>query len=142
MLRFPYRPELVGVALRWRPLTRVEIIAPLGRRRYKALLDPGSDDTIFPLAIARRIGVTLRPETGETLRWRGQRYPLRFGNVDLELTDNIAVLRWPAIVGFSAAPIPYVLLGTRGCLQFFDVTFRGDNRIVEIEPNRAYPGTT
>jgi hypothetical protein len=26
-------------------------------------------------------------------------------------------------------------------LQFFDPTFRGEDRIVEIETNRSYPGT-
>ena len=141
MLRFPYPSELVGVAVRWRPVARVNIVGPRGSRRYKALFDPGSDDTVFPLAIVPRIGASLRPDTGERLRWRGQVYPLRFGDVELELTDSVSVWRWPATVGFSTAPIQYVLLGTRGCLQFCDAMFRGDDRFVELEPNRSYPGS-
>ena len=121
----------------------VTSIGTAGRSRYfkRGLVDPGSDDTVFPPAIVRRIGVTLRPNTGHTLRWRGQLYQLRFGDVDLHLTDNATTYRWPAIVGFSDAPITYRILGYAGCLQFFDVTFRGDDRIVEFEPNRTYPGT-
>ena len=141
MLRFPYLPELVGTAVRWRPLTRVDIIGPAGRRRYKALFDPGSDDTVFPMAIVRSLGVTLRRDTGEKLRWRGLLYDLRLGDVELALTDNVSMWQWPASVAFSPAPMPYVLLGYRGCLQFFDATFRGDDRLVEISDNRSYPGT-
>jgi hypothetical protein len=45
-----------------------------------------------------------------------------------------------AIVCFSNAPIPYRILGYAGCLQFFNVTFRGADRITEIEPNQSCPG--
>jgi hypothetical protein len=62
--------------------------------------------------------------------------------VELELSDDTgAVWRWPAVVGFSPAPMRYPILGTCGCLQFFDPRFRGEDRIVEIETNRSYPGT-
>ena len=141
MLRFPYLPDLAGTAVRWRPLTRVDVIGPTGRRRYKALFDPGSDESVFPIAIVRPLGVTLRPDTREKLRWRGQIYDLRFGDVELELTDNVSTYRWPARVGFSTAPMPYVLLGYRGCLQFFDATFRGAACVIEADANPAYPGT-
>jgi hypothetical protein len=120
------------------------IIGPTGSFRYfnRALVDPGADDSIFPLVTAGQIGVSLRVDTGHTLRWRGQLYPLRFGDVELQIADGSATCRWPATVGFSGAPIPYRLLGYAGCLQFFDVMFRGEIRIVEFEPNRSYPGTT
>jgi hypothetical protein len=35
----------------------------------------------------------------------------------------------------------YPILGNCGCLQFFDARFRGEDRVVEIETNRSYPGT-
>ena len=154
MLQFPYQPvPLIGTpppslpattTAHWRPFVPMTIIAPSGRSRTfnRVLVDPGSDDTVFPMAIVSRLHVTLRPDTAHRLRWRGQLYELRFGDVDLQMTDDVTTYRWPATVGFSDAPIPYRILGYAGCLQFFDVTFRGDERFVELEPNRLYPGAT
>jgi hypothetical protein len=153
MLQFPYQEELLtgpvppslpaGSTSRWRPLVPVALIRPAGRRRLfsRALLDPGADDTVFPLGIAGPIGVMLRADTGHGIRWRGQGYPLRFGDVELELSDDTAVWRWPAVVGFSPAPLRYPILGVCGCLQFFDAWFRGADRQVEIALNPSYPGT-
>lgn len=154
MLRFPYLDEPLrgpappslpaSVKVRWRPLAPVAIIGPTAKRRIfsRALLDPGADDTVFPLAIANLIGVPLRPDSGHALRWRGQAFPLRFGDVDLELSDGIEVRRWAAVVGFSAAPLRYPILGLSGCLQFFDARFLGESRVVELEVNPSFSGTT
>ncbi|TMQ34592.1 MAG: hypothetical protein E6K70_06850 [Planctomycetota bacterium] len=84
MLQFAYQDEALGgrpppslpasATVRWRPLVPVTLLGPTGRRRFfpRALLDPGADDTVFPLAIAGLIGVALRPDSGHALRWRGQ----------------------------------------------------------------------
>lgn len=154
MLRFPYQDEPLqgtpppslppGTANRWRPLIPLTVIGPTGQWRtfVRALLDPGADDTVLPLALASLLGVVLRPDGGHGLRWRGQGFSLRFGDVDLELSDGSQVWRWPAVVGFSPAPIRYPILGLAGCLQFFDARYRGLDRIVELETNSSYPGTT
>jgi hypothetical protein len=153
MLRFPYQDELLtgsappslpaGAAVRWRPLVPVEIVGAGGisRQFTRAVVDPAADDTVFPLDTARQIGAVLRPDTGHRVRWRGQLHPLRFGDVWLVLGDGTGVWRWPAIVGFSPAPIRYPLLGTAGCLQFMDARFRGADQIVELETNHTFPGT-
>src|SRR5713101_917455 len=137
MLRFPYLDEPlagpappslpVGSRLRWRPLVPVTIIGPTGLVRDfgRALVDPASDDTVFPLDTAARIGARLRPDTGHRVRWRGQLHPLRFADVHLLLKDNSSVWEWPAVVGFSPAAIRYPILGQCGCLQFIDVRFHG-----------------
>jgi hypothetical protein len=123
-------------------LIPVTIGASTGRRFFpRALLDPGADDTLFPLALAGLLGVALRADIAHGVRWRGQGFPLRFGDVELELSDGSQVWQWPAVVGFSLAPVRYPLLGICGCLQFFDVRFRGDDRIVDLESNQSYPGT-
>src|SRR5438270_777821 len=143
MMQFPYQdeplrgsppPSLPTTAtVRWRPLIPVTVIGPMGNRRFfpRALLDPGSDDTVLPLAIAGLLGLTLRADTGHGLRWRGQGFPLRFGDVTLELCDGLQVWRWSAVVGFSPAPLRYPILGICGCLQFFDARFLGEKRIAE-----------
>jgi hypothetical protein len=154
MLRFPYQEELLtgpappslpaGATRRWRPLVPVSLIAPGGLTSYypRALLDPGADDTVFPIDTAYKFGILLRQDTGHRVRWRGQSHPLRFGDVELILFDGTGECRWPAVVAFSPAPLPYPLLGISGCLEFFDARFLGADRFAEIEPNRSYPGTT
>jgi hypothetical protein len=104
MLRFAYLPEPLtgppppslpaGVTARWRPLAPVRVYGPSGRLRYfpRALLDPGADDTVLPLDLAALLGIALKPDTGHAVRWRGQPYSLRFGDVDLELSSSTQVL--------------------------------------------------
>jgi hypothetical protein len=118
------------------------VLGPTGIRHFfpRALLDPGSDDTIFSVDTATLLGVTMLTDSGHAVRWRGQRFSLRFGNVDLEITDSLQILTWNAVVGFSPAPIRYPLLGLAGCLQFFDARFRGHSQLVEMEPNSAFGG--
>jgi hypothetical protein len=143
MLRFPYQDEALagppppslplGAVVRWRPLAPVTIIGAGGvfRDFGRAVLDPAADDTVFPLDTAQRLGIRLRPDTGHRVRWRGQLHPLRFGDAELLLTDNASVWRWPAVVGFSPAPLRYPILGQAGCLQFIDAYFLGANRVAE-----------
>lgn len=152
MLQFPYEPvpftgtappSLPTTTAHWRPFAPVTIIGPTGVSRHfkRALIDPGADDTVFPLDLVSVLHVSLRPDTGHRLRWRGQLYPLRFGQVALQLSESSTAYRWRAIVCFSNAPIPYRILGNAGCLEFFDVTFRGADRLTELEPNQSYAGT-
>jgi hypothetical protein len=153
MMEFRYRAEgLAGppppslaarATYRLRPLVRVRIIGPGGRRQdfRMALLDTGADDTVFPWPTATLIGTRLLAPSPHTLRWRGTDYPLRFANVELELSTAAAFCRWPATVVFSSAPIAYPILGIAGCLEFFDATFRGEDHLVELSPNGKFSGS-
>jgi hypothetical protein len=77
---------------------------------------------------------------GSSLRWRGQRYSLRYGDVTLELGDEEGnILAWPAVVAFTTAPLRYPLLGICGALEFLDVTFGGAERIIELQANASFP---
>ena len=153
MLQFPYQPvPIIGPAppsvsiagaAHWRPFVPLTVIGANGQLRHfqRALLDPGADDTVLPLSVAKRIGISLRPDTGHRLRWRGQHYVLRYGDVAFQLAEGGSFCRWQAIAAFSDAPITYCILGQSGCLQFFDVTFRGADRLAELEPNASFTGT-
>jgi len=124
-----------------RPFVSVRIRGPVAARRLKyALLDTGSQDTLFPAALAEPLGIVLGGEK-QTIRWRGQRYGVEFHVVELELTDGGTVWRWRARAGFTSAPLAYALLGQRGCLEFLDATFRGADQVAELEINRMFPGT-
>lgn len=154
MLRFSYQdeplsgrppPSLPATAtVRWRPLLPVALVGPTGKRRLfsRALPDPGADDTVFPFALASLIAAPLHPDAGHSLRWRGQRYTLRFGDVELEISDGVDGRRWPAVVGFSSAPLGYPILGLSGCLQSFDARFLGATQAIELDANASFPGTT
>ena len=127
---------------RWRPLIPLSVAGPNGRSVSfgRALVDPGADDTVLPLDTAELLAVSFYPATSHSLRWRGQRHSLRYGDVTLELADDEGnVLTWPAVIAFSAAPVRYPLLGVCGCLEFLDVTFRGAERTVELQPNASFP---
>jgi hypothetical protein len=89
----------------------------------------------------RHIGAVSRTDTSHQLRWRGQGYRLTFADVELEITDGLSSHRWPAVVAFSPAPIPYAILGNASCLQYFDARFLGADRTIELETNWQYTGT-
>ncbi|MCY2991982.1 MAG: hypothetical protein NTY19_29500 [Planctomycetota bacterium] len=152
ILRFPYLDEPLYASpppslpddarRRWRPLIPLSVQGPTGRSVVfgRALVDPGADDTILPLDIAELLDVPFYPTTTHSLRWRGQRHLLRYGDVTLELADDEGhVLAWPAIVAFTVAPVRYPLLGICGCLEFLNATFRGAERSTELQPNATFP---
>jgi hypothetical protein len=129
-----------------RPYVPIRIIGPSGSRRFsRALVDSGSDDTIFPLVAAKMIGVSsFKQSPGVSqmrIRWRGQSYLVEFADVELELSDAATTLRWPATIGFSSAPIPTPLLGQTGTIEFIDAKIIGADALIELEPNaRTFPG--
>lgn len=128
--------------MRWRPLVPVEVVGPAGVSRQfgRAVVDPAADDTVFPLDTAARIGAALRAVTGHAIRWRGQLHALRFADVELVLDDGSSVLRWPAVIAFSPAPIRYPILGQGGCLCFLDAMFFGLGKVLTLERNPSFPG--
>ena len=149
-LRFPYQPvELLGppppslssdATARWRPLVPVRVIGPSSFMAFdRAVLDSGSDDTLFSLPVAERIGAIFLPQAGAHI-YRGKHYSIQYAQVQLELTDGNVLWSWSAVVGLSEAKFRYPLLGQTGCLEFMDVTFKGKDRLVILETNDSYPG--
>jgi hypothetical protein len=122
-----------------RPFVSVRIRGPVGSRRLRsALLDTGSQDTLFPLELAAPLGIVLGGER-QTIKWRGQRYWVEYQIAELELAQTGVAWRWRYRVGFTRAPLTYALLGQRGCLDFLDAKLCGADQTVELETNRAFP---
>lgn len=151
-LRFPYLneslqgpppPSLPQTAQeRWRPIIPITVYGPFGTSLfiYRALVDSGADDTIFPMDVATTLGIPLLTATGHAMRWGGQRFSLRFGVVELETADQSgATLRWRATVAFTSANVRYPLLGLCGCLEFLDAKFFGSDHALELELNSSIP---
>ncbi|HYV38084.1 MAG TPA: hypothetical protein VE988_20530 [Gemmataceae bacterium] len=124
-----------------RPFVPVRI-GGLGKsRRFRhALIDTGSEATVFPSEVAPLIGVVLGGHQ-DKLHWRGQSYSIEFQSAELELEQSGIVWRWRAKVGFSSAPLAYPLLGHQGCLEYMDANFCGADHVVELDVNRLFPGT-
>jgi hypothetical protein len=119
----------------------VRITGPTGLSMWHiGLLDTGSTETMFPMEVAQAIGVILQRSPAGHVRWRGVRYPVRRATVKLQLSNDTIRWIWETTIAFSPAPLAYVLLGDRGCLQYLDAKFCGGRRIVELETNQTFPG--
>jgi len=152
MFSFPYLPERIrgispptlstGTRFHWRPLIPVKVRSTSGVVLFyhRALLDSGSQDTLLPLGAARTAGIPLLPDVGHIVRWRGAAFPLRFGRVEFQMEDCGVTWRWSAVVAFADLSVPYPILGLAGFLEYFDATFRGEDRVVELAPNGSFTG--
>ena len=126
-----------------RPVVRVEIIGPNQKSTtVTALVDSGSDETVFPKDVADRLGIPLTPVKTAISAHPGLSYKLWYGPVALSISDGLVTRTWDATVAFTDAQfhIPFVL-GYAGCLQYFDVTFRGRAEELELHRNSTYPGS-
>jgi len=105
------------------------------------LLDIGADDTVFPEAVAVRIGVDLTNAPSGVGEGVGlNSLPLRYAEVTLRIADNQEQREWRGWVAFTPAPLRRPLLGFAGFLQFFTATFHGDREEVDLTVNSLYPG--
>jgi hypothetical protein len=144
-LRFPTRQPVLtlsGRTERPRTVIGLTLIGPTSTRLIEALLDTGSDDTVFPEALAAILGIDLT--NAPTLIGAGfgmVAHPLRLAEVTLRVADSQEQREWRAWVGFTAAPLRQPLLGYAGFLQFFTATFHGDREEVELTINADFPGT-
>jgi predicted aspartyl protease len=149
-MRFPYqsfpvgRPlvTLAGRSSRPRPILSVNVIGPAGRRALDALVDTGSDDTVFPGSLAARIGLDLTAAPIGSASGVGQvAGMLRHAQVRLRIADHQEQREWEAWVAFTAAKLRQPLLGFAGFLQYFTAVFDGEREELELTVNGRYPGT-
>lgn len=150
-MRFPYtllktkRPvyPLGGIFFRPRPVVPIVVSGPLGFRSYDACLDIGTDDTLFPKALATLLGIPLTqpPNHGEAKPVGGQPITYPYGRLTLRLSDGIEAYEWQALVGFIDVPLIWPLLGIAGFFQFFDVQFLGQQQEVIVTANASFSGS-
>lgn len=135
-------PSLGGATLRYRPIVPVGVSGPLGLRFVDGCVDCGSDDTIFPLSLARKLGIDLTGAAqGEAHPVGGSIVPYLYAAVALRVSDGVETCEWQATVGFVDLPLRWALLGHAGFLDFFDTDLRGYRREVYLAPNPAFAGT-
>lgn len=134
-------PTLGGSTIRPRPVILVTLVGPKGAKAVDALVDSGSDDSVFPQQVAVALGIDLtNAPTRVMTRLQPFSATLHFAQLRLLLTDGKEFRDWPAWVAFTLAPLAYPTLGFAGCLQFFTTKLYGDSQEVELEVNALYPG--
>jgi hypothetical protein len=148
-MKFPYLalpsrrpiPSLGGSQVRHRPIIPVYLIGPTGSRLLGGNLDPGSDDTVFPLPLATHLGVDLTSAAeGEARSVGGPAIRYVYAPATLRVADGSEACEWTAIVGFIDAPLRWAILGHAGFLQFFDVQLLGARREALLAPNVSFTG--
>jgi hypothetical protein len=134
------QPDPVRVARRvMRPLVPIRVRGPVQSIQTLGLLDTGSTDTVIPMELGIEIGANIAANEG-AIKWRGQTYSRRTAEIEVEFQRGGFSCRWTVRAVFSSAPIGYLLLGDRGCLQYMDGKFLGEERFVELETNNSFPG--
>jgi hypothetical protein len=134
-------PSLRGSQIRHRPIIPVHLIGSTGSRLLGGNLDSGSDDTLFPLHLATRLGVDLTNAVeGEARSVGGPAVRYAYAPALLRVADGSEACEWTAIVGFIAAPLRWAILGHAGFLEFFDVQLLGERREALLAPNASFTG--
>jgi predicted aspartyl protease len=148
---FDYLASVVAVdgdefGLIFRPVIPITIEGPNGTIDVYALVDTGSDSTIFPRFVAERLGIPLHvaPNLKATaFGWTP--IELEMGPVRLFLTDGRESCRWTETVGFfdsSGDADEMAVLGHAGFLNYFTATFDGKDGQLTLIPNELLPETT
>ena len=122
-----------------RPIVPVRLLGP--NRRWStidALIDTGSDITLFPERLAERLGVNLTGIAEVPLTSAlGTIATYRAVELTLELRRFPDTMRWQGVVGFLPRHVTYGLLGTRGFFEFFDVQYSACRRFTEIQSSNV-----
>jgi hypothetical protein len=127
----------------YRPEVTIDVIGPVATETIQALVDTGSDETVFPASLANAIGVRLdHSSTGQASAVGGHAVELVPGSVTLRISQDGQVFRWEATVAFLETQHPeeeVALLGYAGFLEFFHATFNSEKHELELTPNSRFP---
>ena len=127
----------------YRPEVTIEVIGLRRIETIQALVDTGSDETVFPASLARAIGVQLdHAATGQASAVGGHAVQLVPGSVVLQISEGGRVYRWQSTVGFLEVEQPedeVALLGYAGFLEFFRATFDSQIHELELTANDRFP---
>ncbi len=147
-MRFEYTgiiasaPDTGDAVAVFRPEVRIMVHGPKGQAVYRALVDTGSDNTIFPARVVRDPGIPVQQATGPAAQtFGGHKLAMSYADVELELIHATGNLRWIAQVYFASAGVEQetAILGHDGCLEFFTARFIGDEFALELEANEYLP---
>ena len=123
----------------YRPEVAIDVIGPVATETIQALVDTGSDETVFPVSLANAIGVRLEhSSSGRAAAVGGHAVELIPGNVILQIIHDGEEYRWETKVSFLETNSPeeeVALLGYAGFLEFFRATFDSEKHELELMAN-------
>ena len=128
-----------------RPLVPFEIVGPAGGECCAGLLDSGADYCVFPIRLARRLGIELRPATVRGLKaYGGAVIEASVGIATLALETPTGRLEWTEEFLFNefaagAAEVP--VLGYAGFMERFTIVLDGENARMTLTPNSIFDET-
>jgi hypothetical protein len=136
-------PSLRGGSIRYRPVISSTVIGPIGKETPYALVDTGSDDVVFPIDLAHRLGIDLSRAPQRKSQGVGSvgGVAVLFAPVILRLSDSVQTVRWRATVGFTSASLRFCLFGIGGGLEFFQTILDVPQNFLELHPNSTLPTT-
>ncbi len=127
----------------YRPEVTIDVVGPRRIETIQALVDTGSDETVFPASLANAIGVQLdHASAGQASAVGGHAVQLVPGSVMLQVTQGQETYRWHVTVGFLEVEEPedeVALLGYAGFLEFFRAVFDSHSHELELIPNDRFP---
>ncbi len=126
-------PTLVRQAIR-RPIIAVTIHGPHGLSlQTDALVDTGSDVTLFSIDVANRLKIDLTGlPSAPVMTAVGPIATYQPYHLELEIRRPPDVIRWIANAGFLPRPMSLSILGTKGFFEFFDLNYSSRRHTVEI----------
>lgn len=121
-----------------RPVIPIIVESSTGRKLIvDALVDTGSDITLFPEAVATALQIDLSESPPLPLSSAlGVIAHYRSANVMLELRRGTEeILYWPATAGFLSRPMVYSILGTKGFFEHFGLEYHASAGRVALVPS-------
>ena len=107
------------------------------------LVDTGADNSVFPMSIARDLGIERKIGAGPAATaFGGQRIALSFADVILAISQDGADIRWRARIYFADFPDgndTAVIAGHEVFLDFFTAQFIGSECVLDLQPNDDMP---
>ena len=133
-------PTLIRQQMR-RPIIAVTIHSPSGLSLLTdALVDTGSDVTLFSSDIARRLKIDLAGVPSlPVMTAVGPVAEYQPFELALEIRRHPDVVRWTCRAGFLQRPMSLGILGTRGFFEFFRLDYDARSSVVAIEPSGPLP---
>ncbi len=128
-------PAQRGLETVYRPIVPVRLLGYRAGIRIRGLLDAAADETLLTREMADAIDLSPIPgATGKILSAGGEA-PLVYASLELEVTLGPDQFRWPATVGIVERAWDEALLGFRGFMEYFDVSFFGHSLECELTRN-------
>ena len=138
-MKFKYRKVFVGSSpvfpkrkFVFRPVIPISLIYKKKPLRYEALIDSGSDYTLFPSTLGKKLGINVESGKRESVSGvSGSALNIYFHNVFIE----IAGYKFKVYAGFAEnINQNFAILGRNGVFNNFKINFNLKKKEVEIIP--------